>query len=186
MASTAYSAFDEPTPDFRTLGSPRPLHTHEGYGCSVGASYLALVIHSVARVAAHPTSGVNLQSCHRCSFVLERLASLAGVGCPCSLCRICRMVANSVQLLLDRSCRRLSGLGGCISCRVTQLAGATFARLLEKRAVAVSEGRVGEWPSNSRIERTIGAGVLVRERRKMTPLAAHPPCRPTRTVGVIL
>jgi hypothetical protein len=34
----------------------------------------------------------------------------------------------------------------------------------------------GSVPSNTRIERTIGAGILVKERRKMAPLAAHPPC----------
>jgi hypothetical protein len=31
-------------------------------------------------------------------------------------------------------------------------------------------------PSNTRIERTIGAGILVRERWRVAPLAAHPPC----------
>jgi hypothetical protein len=31
-------------------------------------------------------------------------------------------------------------------------------------------------PSNTRIERTIGTGILVEESRKMAPLAAHPPC----------
>ena len=30
--------------------------------------------------------------------------------------------------------------------------------------------------ANARIERTIGAGILVEERRKLAPLAAHPRC----------
>jgi hypothetical protein len=33
-----------------------------------------------------------------------------------------------------------------------------------------------EQEPNPRIERTIGAGILVEERWKMAPLAAHPPC----------
>ena len=30
--------------------------------------------------------------------------------------------------------------------------------------------------ANTRIERTIGVGILVEERRGLPPLAAHPPC----------
>jgi hypothetical protein len=34
----------------------------------------------------------------------------------------------------------------------------------------------GSVPSNTRIERTISVGILVRERRGLPLLAAHPPC----------
>ena len=39
-----------------------------------------------------------------------------------------------------------------------------------------SSHRLVAQPSNPRIERTIGADILVKESRKLAPLAAHPPC----------
>jgi hypothetical protein len=41
----------------------------------------------------------------------------------------------------------------------------------------------GGVPSNTRIERTIGAGILVKESLKMAPLAARPPCWTDTMVG---
>jgi hypothetical protein len=47
---------------------------------------------------------------------------------------------------------------------------------VSSRSDETPEVDVTRWPYNTRIERPIGAGILVKERRKMAPLAAHPAC----------